>query len=121
MKDYMADEAVAVLSFDKNTGLIKNVVSCDPENAVSQVKYFRLLGQNARIVRYDDLEFYLERDKKMYHEQNRLMRECGLDFKKQAAPPPVLTRDTLKTLTRSTKNCKRGVVSDPANLSNDNY
>lgn len=44
MQDYMADEAVAVLSFDKNTGLIKNVVSCDPANAVSQAKYFRLIG-----------------------------------------------------------------------------
>lgn len=115
MKDYMADEAVAVLSFDKNTGLIKNVVSCDPENAVSQAKYFRLLGQNARIVRYDDLEFYLERDKKMYHEQNRLMRECGIDFKKHPAKAPMLTRETLKMLDSSVENLKRGIVSDPNN------
>lgn len=74
----MEDNIVIVLAFDKNTKLIKASVSCDETDAPRHARYFRSIGYNARIVTYDMLPFYEQRNAEIRTEQSRLMREAGL-------------------------------------------
>ena len=74
----MEDTAVIVLAFDKNTHLIRTCVSCDKSAAPNHARYFRSIGYNARIVTYDMLPFYEQRNAEIRAEQSRLMREAGL-------------------------------------------
>ena len=74
----MEDITVIVLAFDKNTKLIKASVSCDETDAYRHARYFRSIGYNARIVTYDMLPFYEQRNAEIRAEQSRLMREAGI-------------------------------------------
>lgn len=74
----MEDNVVIVLAFDKNTKLIKTSVSCGKTDAPRHVRYFRSIGYNARIVTYDMLPFYEQRNAEIRAEQSRLMHEAGI-------------------------------------------
>lgn len=74
----MEDNVVVVLAFDRYTKLIKTAVSCDGADAPHHARYFRSIGYNARIVTYDMLPFYEQRNAEIRTEQSRLMREAGL-------------------------------------------
>ena len=74
----MEENTVIVLAFDKYTKRIKTSVSCDESAAPRHARYFRSVGYNARIVTYDMLPFYEERDRKLRQEQSRLQQEAGI-------------------------------------------
>lgn len=74
----MEENEVIVLAFDKYTKLIKTAVACDESAAPRHARYFRSVGYNARIVTYDMLPFYEERNKKLRQEQSRLQQEAGI-------------------------------------------
>lgn len=74
----MEENVVIVLAFDKYTKQIKTSISCDESAAPHHARYFRSVGYNARIVTYDMLPFYEERDRKLREEQSRLQQEAGI-------------------------------------------
>ena len=50
------DNTVCVVALDKGTGFIKTVTSCDTQDAQKYAKYYRNIGYNSRVLRYDELE-----------------------------------------------------------------
>lgn len=74
----MEDNIVCVLGFDRNTKRICATVSCDAVDAPRHARYFRSIGYSARIVTYDQLPFYQQRDEENRLEQMRLMNEAGI-------------------------------------------
>ena len=50
------DNTVCVVVLDKGTGFIKTITSCDKQDAQKYAKYYRNIGYNSRVLRYDELE-----------------------------------------------------------------
>ena len=46
----MEDNVVCVAAFDKGTGYIGPVTSCDAKDAQHYAKYYRSIGYNARVL-----------------------------------------------------------------------
>lgn len=59
----MEDNVVAVVGFDKGTGFIKAVTSCDKEDSQHYAKYYRSIGYNARVLTYEELAKIQEEEK----------------------------------------------------------
>lgn len=51
----MEDNVVCVAAFDKGTGYIRTVTSCDAKDAQHYAKYYRNIGYNARVLTYEEL------------------------------------------------------------------
>lgn len=60
----MEENTVAVVGFDKNTGFVRAVTSCDKEDSQHYAKYYRSIGYHARVLSYEELESVLEKEKK---------------------------------------------------------
>lgn len=61
----MGDNIVAVVGFDKGTGFIKAITSCDIENSQRYAKYYRGIGYNARVLSYEEFIKVQEKEKKL--------------------------------------------------------
>lgn len=67
----MEDDVVYVAAFDKGTGYIGPVTSCDAKDAQHYAKYYRSIGYNARVLTYEELDQVYEQEK-MERQKNNL-------------------------------------------------
>lgn len=64
----MVNNVVAVVGFDKGTGFIKAVTSCDIEDSQRYAKYYRGIGYSARVLGYEEFVKVQEKEKKLRSE-----------------------------------------------------
>lgn len=58
----MEDNVVCVVAFNKRTGYIGPVTSCDAKDAQHYAKYYRSIGYNARVLTYEELDQIQEKE-----------------------------------------------------------
>lgn len=69
----MEDNVVCVAAFDKGTGYMGPVTSCDSKDAQHYAKYYRSIGYNARVLTYEELDQIQE--KEMIERRERIQFE----------------------------------------------